>query len=163
MIPLIPYRRFEFVTALDVSAATAQVAAHLRARRSFWERFTWRASGFEGGVTGDRFQFSRIVGYGNSFLPVVRGRIRAEPGGSRIEVTMTMHPFVMLFLVLWGVGFGAGAVSALAGAIQRHTTDNLIVVAILPIAYLAITLAFGIEALTAERFVREILPARPPN
>jgi choline-glycine betaine transporter len=74
---------------------------------------------------------------------------------------MTMHPVVMLFLVFWGVGFGAVSVSALTRAM--HTIDNLVEVATLPLAYVAITLAFGIEARKAERFVREILPARPPN
>ncbi len=163
MIPLIPYRRFELATSLEPGTVATRVAGNLSARRSFWDRITGHGRGFEGEVTSERFRFSRIIGYRNSFLPVVRGHIRPDTGGSRVDVTMTIHPAVMLFLVFWGVGFGAGAVAALVATLQGGTTGDLVVVAVVPIAYVVITLAFGIEALKAERFIRAMLPPRPPK
>jgi hypothetical protein len=71
---------------------------------------------FIGSVEGSTFHLRRDIRYRNSFLPQVRGRVEAMVGGSRIFVTMHLHPVVGVFMLIWlgGVGFGALAVLASA-------------------------------------------------
>lgn len=56
---------------------------------------------FLGTVKDDSFRLVRNIGHSNSFLPRVWGRLRPIPGGTRVEVTMFLHPFVALFMAIW--------------------------------------------------------------
>ena len=56
---------------------------------------------YEGGIKGNTFNINRIIGYRNSFLPMIAGNITQEGEGSKIEVKLKMHPFVQIFMIVW--------------------------------------------------------------
>jgi hypothetical protein len=56
---------------------------------------------YEGVVEGNTFNINRIIGYRNSFLPMINGNIIQDGEGSKIEVKLKMHPFVLVFMVVW--------------------------------------------------------------
>lgn len=58
-------------------------------------------SPFLGSVENLSFQIRRNIHYRNSFLPVIRGKIVPTPTGSRVDVLMYMHPFSLVFMLLW--------------------------------------------------------------
>jgi hypothetical protein len=105
----LPFHRFEINSPLDRQAALAAMAAHTEERK--WFRWRWPNSAnddrFEGDVTIDGFNVCRIIGYRNSFLPVVEGIVHSSGRGSRIEVRMRMFAFVYVFVAVWVIAVGS--------------------------------------------------------
>lgn len=54
---------------------------------------------FEGDVSPQEFNVSRIISYRNSCIPVIRGRFEPSAAGTRIVIEMKMHPLGYVFLV----------------------------------------------------------------
>ncbi|UPT64290.1 MAG: hypothetical protein M0D54_07080 [Hyphomonadaceae bacterium JAD_PAG50586_4] len=100
-----PLHSFEINSPLDRQAA---MAAHRQDRK--WFRWRWPNSAnddrFEGDVTVDSFNVCRIIGYRNSFLPVVEGAVHSSGPGSRIEVRMRLFVFVYVFVAVWAISLG---------------------------------------------------------
>lgn len=62
---------------------------------------------FVGQVFDSGFELVPILGYNNSFNPIIRGWMEENEEGTKIYVTMRMHKFVSGFSVFWfgGVSF----------------------------------------------------------
>ncbi len=112
-----PWYRFHIETHLSPQAALARVSTLVRERpglvQSFKEAFGWRPDGappFFGSVEGTEFKCQRDIRYKNSFLPRIRGRVGRSPYGTRIDVTMSLHPIVAALMVIWLGGVGISAV-----------------------------------------------------
>jgi hypothetical protein len=54
---------------------------------------------FEGDVSPQAFNISRIISYRNSCIPVIRGRFEPSAAGTRIVIEMKMNPLGYVFLV----------------------------------------------------------------
>ena len=151
-----PFYRFEVDSPLPPHAVAERIRGIRRDPPGFWasirEPFGPRSAGappFVGTLEGDAFRFVRAIRYRNSFLPRIRGRIAAAPTGTRVYVTMHLHPAVALFMAFWlcGVGFGVVAVLMEPGGPSPA--------ALLP----AGMLAFGV-ILTVGGFFPEAIKAR---
>lgn len=84
---------------------------------------------FEGDLSPQQFNITRIINYRNSCIPVIRGRFEPSATGTRIVVEMSMHPlgwvllvgfatvsfFVLSILAVSGQGLPATAILAFAG------------------------------------------------
>ncbi len=111
-----PFCRFQ----IDVDAPPYVVAERLRSivrdKPTFSESLgtMFRLDGpggspFIGSVEDESFKLRRNIRYRNSFLPMIRGHITPNVVGTRVCVTMFLHPLVALFMIFWlgMVGFGA--------------------------------------------------------
>jgi len=127
-----------------------------------WQGWLYPRSGqavtccFLGRLDGTTFKVVRIIGYRNSFLPVIRGRITQHGQGADVRLVMTLHPLVALFLLVWFTGLGTAVFGNLEAAGSLF--------AALPLGLClfgaAVTLAgFVPEALEAKRIMREKLDA----
>jgi len=114
-----PFYRFH----VDVNASPQSVAGRLRKvvgeKPTFWESlnrgpWNWGSTRppFVGSIQGNTFMIRRDIWYRNSFLPRVRGQIQSTPEGTRVNVTMFLHPFVALFMTFWLAITGYGAVQS---------------------------------------------------
>ncbi|WP_338814353.1 hypothetical protein V9L05_03175 [Bernardetia sp. Wsw4-3y2] len=56
---------------------------------------------YEGVINENSFKISRIIGYRNSFLPRIEGKIEEGKGSTLIHIKMRLHTFVLVFLVIW--------------------------------------------------------------
>jgi len=56
---------------------------------------------FIGEVTADSFKLQRHIRYRNAYLPQIRGQISGEGDGSRMQVSMSLHPWALALTVLW--------------------------------------------------------------
>jgi hypothetical protein len=55
---------------------------------------------FEGIVTSQGLQISRIINYRNSCIPTITGKFQPSPsGGTRVEIEMKMNPLGYVFLI----------------------------------------------------------------
>ncbi len=68
---------------------------------SSWKRPQLPGSPFLGSVENLSFRIRRNIQYRNSFLPMIRGKIISTPTGSRVDVFMYMHPFSLVFILVW--------------------------------------------------------------
>jgi hypothetical protein len=111
--------------------------------RRIWRRDQAPGPPLIGSVEGDSFKLQRAILYRNSFLPIIRGRIVPIEVGTRIKVTMHLHPFVALFMTFWLGAVGYALIAA-------SSTSRL---------PLALMFLFGI-VLIAGGFVPEALRAK---
>jgi len=146
--------RFQIRSDLSAQAVLERIRTLARERPGFGqslkESFGWGKGGsppFIGRVEGNCFKLYRDIRYRNSFLPRIRGHVNPYRDGSNIEVTMYLHPLVLVFMLFW-LGFvGAGAVATLGHGKGDH--------ALVPLGMLV----FGV-ALTLGGFYPEALKAR---
>jgi hypothetical protein len=105
---------------VDVDVPPPMVAERLksivREKPAFWEsiQMAWRkrdpaSPPFMGTVQDDSFRLRRDIRGRNSFLPMIWGRFISTPAGTRVCVTMFIHPLVALFVAFWLVMVGHGA------------------------------------------------------
>ena len=100
MILLIPYTKFTLKTYLSTYEAEQKLAAHVEPRKLRWG-LSRNHKFFTGTLENGKFNLNRIIHYRNSFLPIIVGQIHDDLDTSRIEITMRLHYFVMVFMALF--------------------------------------------------------------
>lgn len=154
-VKLLPFHRFEINSPLDRQAALAAMAAHTEPEN--WFRWRWPSSKnddrFEGQISAESFHVRRIIGYRNSFLPVVDGVVHASGRGSRIEITM--RPFVFVFAFFGLAAFAMFPIAFVTG----DSLGFLIGGGFLLFIYAMTMGGFWFEAAKQERVLRQIFKA----
>jgi hypothetical protein len=111
---------------------------------------------FLGVVQDESFKIRRDIRYRNSFLPILRGRLTAHGLGTRVSVTMALHPLVAIFMGVWlgMVGFG----------IFRVPSSHSLIPVGMFLFGVALPLAgFIPEAVKAKRLLSDALAHSMPN
>lgn len=110
---LLPYQTLVLESALTPTQALERLKAAVEPRQ--WAmRSRHRERPFEGTVEGTGFRMQRTIGYRNSFVPQLHGRIEATPGGrARLVVAFRIHPAVVVFLAIWFGFLGCFGVAAI--------------------------------------------------
>ena len=113
-----PLYHFHIDTTVPPQTVTERLRCAVRKRLGFREYFRTAWSGrspdgppFIGSVQDNSFRIRRVIGYRNSFLPLVWGHIVPTPTGARVIVTMFMHPFSSAFMLFWLGMVGHGALT----------------------------------------------------
>jgi hypothetical protein len=153
-----PIYRFQ----IDVNAPPQVVAERLKSivgeEPGFWGSMAWRSRGstdssFVGTVEDDSFRIRRDIRYRNSFLPLIWGRITLTGTGSRIYVTMFLHPLVALFMVFWLVMAGNFALNL--------QPPSLVAVGMFIFGVVLTVAGFFPEAIKAKRLISEAVLVSP--
>lgn len=112
-----PLYRFRLDVSLPPEAVAERLRAVVRKRRGIreciqelWKPRDVALTQFVGSVHDGSFSLHRAIHGRSSFLPVIRGRIRATATGTRMTATMFLHPAVIIFLI-WLGAFGTGFVT----------------------------------------------------
>jgi hypothetical protein len=103
-LKLLPFDRFEIRTALAPQAAVARIGGAVEPAK--WYRLPGRGDRktFEGVVGEHQFEISHIIGYRNSFVPLMLGEVKPDGAGAIVSVKMRPFLFVIAFMVVWGAG-----------------------------------------------------------
>lgn len=160
MTALIPYRRYELLS----DRPPAEVEASLRAVVGY-RRFLGLGMApfpFEGEVQDGGFTIQRAITYRNSFLPQIRGKITQASQGSRIAISMTLHPFVLAFMVIWLSAAGAGFVFVLYQTLRTGGSPSgaFGVLFMFVFGWALAAGGFASEAREADRLLTSVLHAR---
>ena len=114
-----PFYRFQIVTPLPTQTVLQRVRTLVREKPGFWQSIKESFGGhpsdsspFIGKVEGDSFRMYRDIRYRNSFLPQVRGSVVSTSRGSRVLITMYLHPLVAVFVLFWLGTAGTGVITA---------------------------------------------------
>ncbi|MBA3534031.1 MAG: hypothetical protein H0T73_19090 [Ardenticatenales bacterium] len=172
---LLPSDSFTIETTATIPQLMEALQEHVEPKKIL--RWGWSAHKlFEGQVTEQGFNISRIIHYRNSFKPNIRGSFEAyassgnlfEAGvtGTNIKIEQKLSSFVLLFLVVW-VGFMLqffffvlpGLIVAPGGLIEGLTEVGPFLLGpfgMLLFAFLIVTLAFWFEARKSRAALEEI-------
>ena len=92
----IPYEKVTFQSELDQSEIIARLEK--ATSRFLWYKFPPKEKDFVGTIFTDGFRISRNIRNRNTYLPFLVGKINENENGSRIVVTMTLHPIAVLIM-----------------------------------------------------------------
>jgi hypothetical protein len=147
---LMPFRRFTIDSPLPLATAHERLAAAAEPKR--WVRFGRAERPFEGRVDETSFEIRRIIGYGNSFRPDLRGTLVPAGNGTTVEGSMTLPLFTRIFSIIW-VGATLVACVGVLFAVATGARDPTLIIpfGMLAAAGLILTGGFVFEARKALR------------
>lgn len=159
-------------TRLHASVSSATVLARVQAivdpdpdlRTRFRAAFRTGAGPdekpFVGRTEGASFTILRRIYYRNSFRPQIRGAVSDAPGGSQVDLTMSVSPVVVLFLLVWFAMAGGIASIALREMLPSAGAWRVLLIPAAGIAILALGFVlFFFEARKARRLLQEAIRA----
>jgi hypothetical protein len=93
---------------------------------------------FQGHIEGSSFTIKRVIGYRNSFLPVITGSLSELPKGTRINLRLKPMRRIAIIMTLW---FGTAILLLIITVIASLTDDGSVIAAFIPLAMLAVGVA----------------------
>ncbi len=119
----LPYENFEFKTPLSPYDAIKRLRIVTGTRQHFW---FWQRpkTSYQGKIEENKFEISRVIGYRNSFLPIIKGEVRSDLGGSSITISMQLHVLVMFFVICWLGSVGFSFLTSLDWAVYNLLTTG---------------------------------------
>jgi len=154
----VPQHRFEIQSLLSAPAALEALRAHVEPRRMFRVGLPSSANDkrFQGVIDADSFNITRVIGYRNSFLPQVSGKVRTSGSRSVIDVQMALFaPVIVLVIAIAAMMFLIIGAVAMEGDVAALASLQIMPA----LAYGAVLWAFWFEAEKQERALREIFQA----
>jgi WD40 repeat protein len=95
---LLPDYTFSLQTQDPLSVVLDRLAAQVEPPRGFRLFVSQDHLPYEGTVSEEGFKISRIIHYRNSMLPVIRGQFEQSLDQTAVQINMTLHPLVLVFL-----------------------------------------------------------------
>jgi len=116
---------------------------------------------FEGEIIGNTFKATRIINYRNSLVPTIKGKIESDYAGTKINIKMSLHLVVYIFLSFW---FGIVMLAAAASVYSFMNSESfepmiLIPFGMLIFGYLLTILAFNFEKNKAKEMLENLFEA----
>ena len=105
---LIPFDRSQLLTSLTKEQFAERLRQSVSVGRTWAGMFGGSVGQIVGKTDGDRFVLMRKCGYQNSYLPIVRGKLRSDGSNNGLVVDLTfIAPFFFpaIGLILLGEGF----------------------------------------------------------
>jgi hypothetical protein len=154
----VPYERLTIETGLTTREAFAALSEHVEPKRFWRNPFSREHKRYQGVVSAEGFEMSRIIHHRNSFLPLIKGRLHPSTRGTLVEIKMSLHPVVAVFMVLW---LGFVAIGSLAGVTTWLAAPRDVVrlapLGMFAFGYLLCTLSFKWEVRKERRALVELL------
>lgn len=100
-LKLFPYETWVLEIPQPVETVRARLEAKVEPPRVWRSGFQRHHQPYEGIIREQDFTLRRIIHYRNSFLPQIRGTWEPSSEGTKIKLTFTLHPLVLVFLILW--------------------------------------------------------------
>ncbi|MEA5471283.1 hypothetical protein [Spirulina sp. 06S082] len=98
----LPYDTFTIQTQKSLADVISRLEPKIEEPRIFrgWNFGSDRAP-YAGKISHTGFEIHRVIQYRNSFLPNIHGHFESSLQGTNVRVTMSLHPFVTVFLLFW--------------------------------------------------------------
>ena len=92
---------FDLETPHSLGSLVDRLNTYIEPVKTLRWKFSRDHAPYQGTVSDQGFNITRIIHYRNSFLPRIRGQFESTPQGTIVKVNMALHPFVLAFLVVW--------------------------------------------------------------
>jgi hypothetical protein len=110
---------------------------------------------FVGRIEGASFRILRRIYHRNSYRPRIQGSVHDVPGGADVDLTMSISPVVLIFLLVWFAMAGGFASIALREIVPSAGAWHVLIIVAAGVAILAIGVAlFFFEAFKARRLLQ---------
>lgn len=113
---------------------------------------------YEGDINRQEFSIQRIIWYRNSFLPRITGTMLSELHGTRIDVKMRLHPWVIIFSWFWCSCVGLVCIGILTQAFD-NSVFSLIPFGMLLFYYTMTMGAFKFESVPTKKALQKLFDA----
>ena len=160
---IVPRKKIQFDLPLTTEQLIQRIRSITTKRKVF--SFQYRSDDhhlFTGEVSETGFKIQRIIRYRNSFLPVIVGSVRSAENGSKLEVLLRLHRFVLGFMIVWFSGTIPAFVISIVLLISSIAVGPfepmlLIGLFLAPFGIALVNIPFWIEARIAEEKLQEVL------
>ncbi len=158
----LPYENITYLSKLNIDQISERLnnVVEPESNNLFHKTFN-RYSNFEytGTIQSDSFKIVRIIQYRNSFLPRIKGVLESELQGTIVKVKMRMHPFVLVFCVIW---FGFLSIIIFFMTLVLLTSTKFEPATLIPygmflLGYVLVTAGFKYESKKSKFFLAELL------
>lgn len=160
----LPYERFKIRTLLGDQEVLKRLDNIIEPRR--YRFFGSREKPYQGEFAGSHFEISRIIGYRNSFLPMITGDVKSEFIGCSVSISMYPHISVIIFILcgLAAVGsfFMTNLGSFISSLIQTSTANFSFLLpagAMFGFGYVLTLAGFKFESGQSKKFFQELCEA----
>jgi len=157
----LPFRKFEVVTPMSPAHAARVLQEVVEPPRKWGWPSSSKRGYFEGRVAGSRFKIHRIIGYQNSFIPIIEGSFRRD--GLATVVTLNMRlvwPVVPIWIGI--IAFLAWSSVSVDSVVAGPFGVRVAVIAMTAFIYLVATVPFAIEVRIAMKRLLELLQPGSP-
>tara|TARA_Y100001934_G_C11866151_1_gene546528 strand:+ start:24 stop:533 length:510 start_codon:yes stop_codon:yes gene_type:complete len=162
----LPFDNITYRTKLDLDEIQKRINEVIEPKKTFRMTGIFGSNNhkpYEGCVNGNSFSLTRIIGYRNSFLPRINGEIEKDFNGSKINVKMRLHVFVIVFMFIWLGGVGIGCLAVLATGFkfgsQSFEPMSLIPFGMLIFGYALVTGGFKYESIKSKKYLAQLFEA----
>ncbi len=145
----IPYTQFIIETPLSTEKVMVKFQQMIQPKKFWPNPFSADRKRFEGTISNDKFRVVRNIYYLNSFIPLIKGRFDSSASGTRITITMSVHPLVVLTFALVFVFFGYFFFTFLLELIP----GVFVIYGCLALGYVVCTIAFNRESSVDRNFL----------
>ena len=166
---LLPYEHFIIITRLtteEVTRKLRQIVGPEPAYTIFNPRPN-TGKEFSGEISDGKFKMHRNISYRNSFRPEIKGTISKDYNGTKIEIRMTLHIIVIIFLVVF-LGFtgplALAILPAMMNAVKSHnfSYQNFIPAIMFVFACIITIGGFKAESLRSKKFIKNFFDDENP-
>jgi hypothetical protein len=156
----LPFRKFEFSTPMSPAHASRVLQEIVEPPRKWGWPSSSKRGYFEGKVAGSRFKIHRILGYQNSFIPIIEGNFRRDGLGTTVTLNMRLvWPVVPLWIGI--IVFLAWSSVNVDSVVAGPFAVRVAVIAMTAFIYLVATVPFAVEVRIAMKRLLELLQPGP--
>ncbi len=157
-----PYERLMIKSPLSKLEAIHRLDNVMEPRRYF-RFFGAREKPYQDKREDSHFEISRIIGYRNSFLPMIKGDVESEINGCSIFISMQPHILVIIFMLFWlgivGFFFLGALASFLSSLGQTSAADSSslpVLGGMFVFGYALLLGGFKFESVKSKKFFQEL-------
>lgn len=165
---IVPIENLVFHSTLNQEALLTQLKNEVEAPKSFKfgvVNYSYSKK-YIGSIHNNTFEIKRAITYRNSFLPHIKGEIKNDKNGSKINVKMSLNKIVQVFMSIWLGGVSVACFGILFGLIFKNIFQiepnffMLIPFFMLIFGVLMVSFGFKIESKKSINDLEEILKAK---
>lgn len=134
---LIPSDQIDIISPHTKAEVEYRLKENIQPKRGIEIRLTKpkNQKAFEGVLTQNGFQIQRVINGKNSFLPQIKGTIQGGINGTKVQIDLTIHRFVIVFMTIWLSMISFFLIGTVYGIITQDTNPVFAIVPLIMIAF----------------------------
>ena len=164
----LPFENITYTTKLDSEEILNRLNNIIEPRKTFRNNGIFGGGHhkpYEGSINGASFSVTRIINYRNSFLPKINGAVEKDLDGTKINVRMRLHLFVIIFMAIWLIGVGIGCLAFIFTMLDNNKFEPMIFIpfGMLLFGYALVTGGFKYESKKTKKDLAQLFESETPT